>query len=72
MQVLVLHLFSPPGKIEVQISNADCRSKDHLSFYSERNVHRHIDDIQTTDTFKSVSSAIKTQIITLIKQFHRQ
>lgn len=56
MQVLVLHLFSPPLKIEVEISNAE----DHLSFYSQRNVHRHFDDIQITDTFKSVGSAIKT------------
>ena len=56
MQVLVLHLFSPPLKIEVEISNAE----DHLSFYSQRNVHRHFDDIQITDTFKSVGSAMKT------------
>ena len=59
MQVLVLHLFSPPVQIEVEISNAEAK---HLSFYSERNVHRHIDGIQISDTFnfKSVGSGITT------------
>ena len=49
-----------------------CRNKDHLSFYSERNVHRHIDGVQITDTFRSVGSGITTWMITVIKHFHHQ
>ena len=63
--------FLTTWKIEVEISNA-VQKQANLSFYSERNVHRHIDGVQITDTFRSVGSGITTWMITVIKHFHHQ